>query len=240
MKKDKKDRGGLKALLIYYKEEIMEYKDIRENLEEMMNDNYKDFIKALVSIEKGVNDEKALEEVYVLYMNNDTTGLLSDDFDYMIDDMKEQGKIVENVSEIEEKDKLINLVGNIVGKVENLELENANGEKFKVSNISIVSKDDDGNKIYTNCSAYGDKTKDLDYLKQGDFVKIFGQVKTSIDNNGKEHKNVRILSSKLLKAKEQVKSQDKDKKSILRQIKSFKTDDKAKSNKKDHSKGTER
>ncbi|HGA0347930.1 TPA: DNA-binding protein, partial [Streptococcus agalactiae] len=138
------------------------------------------------------------------------------------------------------KDDLINLVGNIAGKVENLERENANGEKFKVSNFSIVSKDDDGNKIYTNCSAYGDKTKDIENLKQGDFVKIFGQVKTSIDNNGKEHKNVRILSSKLLKAKEQVKSQDKDKKSILGQIKSFKTDDKAKSNKKDHSKGTER
>ena len=183
----------------------MEYKDIRENLEEMMNDNYKDFIKALVSIEKGVNDEKALEEVYVLYMNNDTTGLLSDDFDYMIDDMKEQGKIVENTNELEEKDNLINLVGNISGQVENLERENANGEKFKVSNFSIVSKDDNGNKVYTNCSAYGDKTKDLENLKQGDFVKIFGQVKTSIDNNGKEHKNVRILSSKLLKAKEQVK-----------------------------------
>ena len=44
--------------------------------------------------------------------------------------------------------------------------------------------------------------KDLENLKQGDFVKIFGQVKTSIDNNGKEHENVRILSSKLLKAKE--------------------------------------
>ena len=181
----------------------MEYKDIRENLEKMMNDNYKDFIKALVSIEKGVNDEKALEEVYVLYMNNDTTGLLSDDFDYMIDDMKEQGKIVENTNELEEKDNLINLVGNIAGKVENLERENANGEKFKVSNFSLVSKDDDGNKVYTNCSAYGDKTKDIEHLKQGDFIKIFGQVKTSIDNNGKEHKNVRILSSKLLKAKEQ-------------------------------------
>ena len=124
----------------------MEYKDIRENLEEMMNDNYKDFIKALVSIEKGVTDEKALEEVYVLYMNNDTTGLLSDDFDYM----KEQGKIVENISDIEEKDDLINLVGNIVGQVENLERENANGEKFKVSNFSLVSKNDDGNKVYTN------------------------------------------------------------------------------------------
>ncbi|HGI3867842.1 TPA: DNA-binding protein [Streptococcus agalactiae] len=218
----------------------MEYKDIRENLEEISKENYKDFIKALIGIEKGIEDENALDEIYDNYMDNDTISLLSDDFDYMIDDMKEQGKIVENVSDIEQKDNLINLVGNIVGKVENLERENANGEKFKVSNFSIVSKDDDGNKVYTNCSAYGDKTKDLENLKQGDFVKIFGQVKTSIDNNGKEHKNVRILSSKLLKAKKQVKSQDKDKKSILGQIKSFKIDDKAKSNKKDYSKGAER
>ena len=51
-------------------------------------------------------------------------------------------------------------LGNIAGNLENLERENANGEKFKVSNFSIVSKDDDGNKVYTNCSAYGDKTKD--------------------------------------------------------------------------------
>ncbi len=112
--------------------------------------------------------------------------------------------------------------------------------KFKVSNFSIVSKDDDGNKVYTNCSAYGDKTKDLENLKQGDFVKIFGQVKMSIDNNGKEHKNVRILSSKLLKAKEQVKSQDKDKKSILEQIKSIKIEDKAKLNKKECRNGAEK
>ncbi len=84
-------------------------------------------------------------------MNNDTTGLLSDDFDYMIDDMKEQGKIVENTNGLEEKDDLTNLVGNIGGQVENLERENVNGEKFKVSNFSLVSKDDNGNKIYTNC-----------------------------------------------------------------------------------------
>lgn len=221
-------------------EEIMEYKDIRENLEEMMNDNYKDFIKAPVSIEKGVNDEKALEEVYVLYMNNDTTGLLSDDSDYMIDDMKEQGKIVENVSDIERKDDLINLVGNIAGKVENLERENANGEKFKVSNFSIVSKDDDGNKVYTNCSAYGDKTKDIENLKQGDFVKIFGQIKTSIDNNGKEHQNVRILSTKLLKSREQLKGQNKEKKSILGQINDLKSKEKKKIKRTEHFKEDER
>ncbi len=63
------------------------------------------------------------------------------------------------------------------------------------------------------------------------FVKIFGQVKTSIDNNRKELKNVRILSSKLLKAKEQVKSQDKDKKSILGQVNDLKSKDKKKTKK---------
>lgn len=63
-----------------------------------------------------------------------------------------------------------------------------------------LAKDDDGDKIYTNCSSYGDKTKEVANLERGDFVKIFGQVRTSIDNNGKEHKNVRVLSSKLLKA----------------------------------------
>lgn len=84
------------------------------------------------------------------------------------------------------------------------------------------------NILLSNYPAYGYKTKYLQNLKQGDFVKIFGKVKTNIDNNGKEHKNVRILSSKILKAKEQVRSQGKDKKSILGQINSFKAEDKFK------------
>ena len=50
--------------------------------------------------------------------------------------------------------------------------------------------------------------KTVDF-KVRDFVKLFGQIRTSIDDNGKEHSNVRILSSKLLKAKEQMKGQDK-------------------------------
>ena len=100
----------------------MYYKDIRENIKKMANDNYKDFIKAIVGIEKGIDDEKALEEIYDKYMENDTSVLLSEGFDYMIDEMKEQGKIVENENSIEEKDDLVNLVGNIVGEVKNLKL----------------------------------------------------------------------------------------------------------------------
>ena len=38
-------------------------------------------------------------------------------------------------------------------------------------------------------------------FKQGDFVKIFGQVRTFIDDDGKEHSNLRFLMSKLLKLK---------------------------------------
>ena len=218
----------------------MYYKDIRENIKKMANDNYKDFIKAIVGIEKGIDDEKALEEIYDKYKENDTSVLLSEGFDYMIYEMKEQGKIVENENSIEEKDDLVNLVGNIVGEVKNLEKENANGEKFKVSNFSVVSKDEKGNKIYTRCSAYGEKAKDVANYRKGDFVKIFGQVKTSIDNNGKEHKNVRILSTKLLKTKEQLKKKNKEKKSILGQIGDLKSKNKENIKKLENHKGVER
>ena len=106
-------------------------------------------------------------------------------------------------------DDLINIVGHVVGKVDVIERENKNGETFKAANFSVVSKDDDGNKIYHNCSAYGEKGDIPKDFKPGDFVKLFGQLRTSIDDNGKEHSNVRIFSSKLLKAKEQMKGQDK-------------------------------
>ena len=135
----------------------------------------------------------------------------------------------------------MNIVGNILGEVETIEIENKNGETFKVVNFSIVSKDDEGNKTYTNCSAYGDKGDISKDFKQGDFVKLFGQVRTSIDDNGKEHTNVRILSSKLLKAKEQMKNQEKKKESLLGAIEKYKADEKAKPvEKKDASKETER
>lgn len=65
----------------------------------------------------------------------------------------------------------------------------------------MTSKDDEGNKVYHNCSAYGEKGDIPKDFKQGDFVKLFGQIRTSVDDNGKEHTNIRILSSKLLKAK---------------------------------------
>ena len=206
----------------------MDYKTMRNQIEDMVNDNHKDFVKAIISMEKGINDESALDKLYDAYMDNDSLNLLHEEFDYMIEDLREQGQIKDLPYAQEEKDNLINIVGNIVGEVDVVERENKNGEAFKVANFSVVSKDDEGNKVYHNCSAYGEKSDIPKDFKQGDFVKLFGQIRTSIDNNGKEHSNIRILSSKLLKAKEQMKGQEKKKESVLGALKKYQAEDKEK------------
>ena len=206
----------------------MDYKTMRNQIEDMVNDNHKDFVKAIISLEKGINDESALDKLYDAYMDNDSLNLLHEEFDYMIEDLREQGQIKDLPYVEEEKDNLINIVGNIVGEVDVVERENKNGEAFKVANFSVVSKDDEGNKVYHNCSAYGEKSDIPKDFKQGDFVKLFGQIRTSIDDNGKEHSNIRILSSKLLKTKEQMTGRDEKKESVLGAIKKYQAEDKEK------------
>jgi hypothetical protein len=219
----------------------MNYKDIRENIETMANENYEDFIKAIVSFEKGINDEKSLDRIYQSYMENDTQGLLSDEFDYVIDNLKEQGLIQEEVGIQEERDDLINIVGNIANDIEKLELKNHLGEIFNVVNFTVISNDESGNKVIHNCSAYEDKAKIPEKFQKGDFVKIFGKIRTSIDDQGKEHQNVRIFDSKLLKAKERAKGQEDKKESILGAIKRHKEGDKNKGvNKREQKHETER
>lgn len=210
----------------------MNYKEMKANIEAMANENYQEFMKGLISFEKGINDEKALDSIYQSYMENDTQGLLSDEFDYMIDNLKEQGLITEEAGIEEERDDLINIVGNIANDVEKLELKNNQGEPFKVVNFTVISNDEKGEKVFHDCSAYEDKAKIPEGFQKGDFVKLFGKVRKSIDEQGKEHTNVRILDSKLLKAKERGKGQEEKKESILGAIKKHKEADKQKNVKK--------
>lgn len=166
--------------------------------------HYSTYIKGIVKIEKEIEDENILDSVYDAYMENDNISLLNEEFDYVIDELREK-------TATQEKDKdLVNIVGNIVGDVHIVGAINKDGEAFKVANFSIVSNDENGNKFYTKCSAYGEKSDIPKEFKQGDFVKVFGKIKTSIDENGKEYSNVRVLSSKLLKAKEQMKTIEKE------------------------------
>ena len=173
------------------------------------------FCKALISFEKEINDKDALDKLYREFIDNDSMSLLNDEFNYFIDKFRKNEQIKDSAAIVKEDNDLVNIVGNIVGEVETIESEKKNGEALKVVNFSVVLKDDEGNKIYTNCSVYGDKGDIPKDFKRRDFVKLFGQVITSIDDNGKEHTNVRILSSRLLKAKEQMKNREEKKESVL-------------------------
>lgn len=76
----------------------MEYKDIRDSLEEISKENYKEFIKALIGIEKSIEDENILDKIYGKYMDNDMISLLGEEFDCIIEKIKDQGKIVESTN----------------------------------------------------------------------------------------------------------------------------------------------
>ena len=198
----------------------MNYDEIRNSIENMAKDNYQDFIKAIISYEKGINDKEALDTLYSQFMENDTVNLLHEEFDYMIDELREQGQI-KDIPYQPDKDDIVTLVGNVVGKVEAIERENKNGGKFSVVNFSLLTKDENGEKKYHNCSAYGEKGKLAKDFQRGDFVKISGQLRSSIDDNGKEHTNLRVLSTKMLKAREQMQNSEKEKVALEKEIQSL-------------------
>ena len=61
----------------------MNYKVMRYRIEDMVNDNHRDFVKVIISIEKGINDERDLDKLYDAYMDNDSLDLLKEKFDHM-------------------------------------------------------------------------------------------------------------------------------------------------------------
>ncbi len=209
------------------KNEKMNYKDIRNLVEKLGNENYQDLIKALVSFEKGVNDMNALDKIYNEFMDSDIKGLLHEDFDYMIDELRENGEIDESITFALDKDDFTSVVGNIVGDVDVIDKQIKNGEVLKIVNFTVGNHDEQGNNVYINCSAYGEKTELSKDFKQGDFVKISGILKYSTDDKGKEYTNLRVEKSTMLKAKEQMKdNQKEEKQSILGALKDFKENQK--------------
>ena len=68
----------------------MDYRAMRDKIEDMVNDNHGDFVKAIISIEKGINDESVLDKLYDAYMDNDSLNLLNDEFDNMHEELRDQ------------------------------------------------------------------------------------------------------------------------------------------------------
>ena len=64
--------------------EKMEFLEIKKAIEDMMQKDYKTFVTALISIEKDINNQDALDMIYQKFMNTDEMQLLNDEFDAMI------------------------------------------------------------------------------------------------------------------------------------------------------------
>lgn len=112
-------------------------------------------------------------------------------------------------------------VGNVVSDVKVEEIEGKNG-KFKVANFSIAVNEGSGDTKFINISAYGEKTKFVEDMKKGNFVKISGEERYLTDEKGNEYLNVKAVYSKVLKAKVQEKSVENKKESTLDAIAKFK------------------
>jgi len=63
----------------------MEFLETKKVIEEMMQKDYKTFVTALISIEKDITNQYALDMMYQKYMNIDEMHLLNDEFDEMIE-----------------------------------------------------------------------------------------------------------------------------------------------------------
>lgn len=57
----------------------MNYKEVRKILEKLQKNNYKDLIKAIISMELNIDDEIFLNKTYDYYMGNDEISLISDE-----------------------------------------------------------------------------------------------------------------------------------------------------------------
>lgn len=97
-------------------------------------------VKTLISFEKGINDIDALDKLCQEYMDNDSMSLLNDEFDYLIDKLRENRWIKDSAAIEKEDNDLVYIVGDIIGEVETIKRENKNGEAFKVVNFSVVQK----------------------------------------------------------------------------------------------------
>lgn len=84
----------------------MQYYEIRNLVETLANENYVGFIKAIVSFEKGINDIDLLDRIYAEFMDNDAVELLHEDFDLLIDKVKESGEIKDAALADDEKEEL--------------------------------------------------------------------------------------------------------------------------------------
>jgi hypothetical protein cdifQCD-6_17151 len=57
------------------------FKEVKQELEKLKDENYKNYIKAILSIELNIEQEELLDDLYNEYMENDDFKLINDNFE---------------------------------------------------------------------------------------------------------------------------------------------------------------
>ena len=57
------------------------FKEVKQELEKLKDENYKNYIKAILSIELNIEQEEILDDLYNEYMENDDFKLINDNFE---------------------------------------------------------------------------------------------------------------------------------------------------------------
>ena len=57
------------------------FKEVKQELEKLKDENYKNYIKAILSIELNIEQEELLDDLYNEYMDNDNFKLINDNFE---------------------------------------------------------------------------------------------------------------------------------------------------------------
>ena len=228
------------------------FETMKETLSFLAEYNHSDFVKGILSLETGIENEDTLDAAYDNYMNDKVMGLVDEKFYDYIDEneieapdleskieeknsalsgeentMEENNTMKNNKSnENKEKADTVNINGNIASDIDIKNLTSKDGKDFTVASFAIAENDKEGNVKYTNCLAYNDKVSSVENLKKGDFVHVFGKEKISQGKDGKKYISLKVYSAKLLKAKEQVKTNQNTKEtkkpSALGKLKEYK------------------
>ncbi|KAA9293534.1 single-stranded DNA-binding protein [Streptococcus anginosus] len=203
------------------------FESMKNTIDFLAEYNHKEFVKGIISLETGVENENVLNNAYDNYMNDSVMGLIDEKFIEYIDEeeLKENLEVNQEqgdkeMKDIDNKEKdTLNIDGNIATDIEIKDLKSKDGRDFKVASFSIAENDKEGNAKFISCYAYNDKINQVKNLKKGDFVHLFGKEKKSMGKDNKEYTSLKVYSAKLLKAKEHTKT----KASTIGKLKEFKT-----------------
>lgn len=138
--------------------EEISFKVIKNNIETLMRENYGDFVRAIISIESGIEDLEILDNIYEKYMDSDFK-LINDKFEDLkneierekldVRDEKKEKEIWRKIREHEEWVKSNGLRG------QQLNLENENISGMRLINLDLRDANFKGADM-TQCIVFAD------------------------------------------------------------------------------------